>query len=74
MIIIVWRDFLGAVKVFFRKNERYIKSFIEAFVGYIALHISMASFSSKTTFEALMLGAFSSAISVIINMIDKNNI
>ena len=65
---------MSAIKSFFRKNERYIKSFIEAFIGYILLHISMSSVSSKTAFEALILGGFTSAISVLVNMIDKNNI
>ena len=74
MINIVWRDSLHIIKLFFRRKERYIKSFIEAFIGYVALHISMSSFSSKTAFEALLLGAVSYAVSVIINRIDKNNI
>lgn len=60
------------VKEFLRKNERYIKTFVEGFASYIALNIMMTDLSSATALEGLFVGAIGSALSVLINKFDKN--
>lgn len=60
------------IKEFIRKNERYIKTFVEAFASYIAVNIMMTDLSSTTALEALLVGAIGSGLSVLINKFDKN--
>lgn len=62
------------IKEFIRKNERWIKTFAEAFISYLAINIAMTDFSSATAIEGLLLGAVASAISVLINKFDKTEI
>lgn len=60
------------MKEFFRKNERILKTFIEGFVSYLAINIATTDFSSTTALKGLIVGAIASAISVVINYLDKN--
>lgn len=60
------------IKAFFRKNERWIKTFIEAFFSYIALNIMTTDLTSTTAIEGLIVGAIGSALSILINKLDKN--
>ena len=60
------------IKEFLRKNERYIKTFVEGFTSYVALNIMMTDLSSTTALEALIVGAIGSGLSVLINKFDKN--
>lgn len=64
---------MDKIKKFLRKNERYIKTFIEGFAGYIALNVMMIDLSSSTAIEGLIVGAIGSAISVLINKFDKGD-
>lgn len=56
------------IKNFVQKNERYIKTFIEAVCSYIALNLATADLSSDTAIKGLILGAFASAISIALNV------
>ena len=60
------------MKEFLRKYERYIKTFFEGFLSYLALNIATADISSIDTIKGLIIGAIASAISVLINKLDKN--
>lgn len=60
------------IKEFLRKNERYIKTFVEAFASYVAINIMMTDLSSTTALEGLLVGAIGSGLSVLINKFDKN--
>lgn len=55
------------IKTFLLKNERYIKTFIEAFFSYIAIHIMSLDLTSKTAISALLAGAIGSGLSVLFN-------
>lgn len=60
------------IKEFLRKNERYIKTFVEAFASYVALNVMMTDLNSMTALEGLIVGAIGSGLSVLINKFDKN--
>lgn len=66
------KKIIEKIKIFVQKNERWIKTFFEGFIGYLALNIGNTDFSSKTALEGLILGAIASALSVVINALDKN--
>lgn len=55
------------IKAFVIENERYIKTFIEAFGSYIAVNALVTDFTSKSALYGLIAGAIGSAISVIFN-------
>ena len=59
------------IKEFIKKDkvERAIKTFIEAFVSYIAINIMATDISNIDTIKGLLIGALASAISVLINSI-----
>lgn len=56
------------MKNWIKKNERYIKTFVEAFASYIALNIVTSDFTSWDTIKAIFVGALASALSVLLNM------
>ena len=51
-----------------KKNERYIKTFIEAVTSFIAVNIITADLTNKEALKGLIIGAVASAISVVVNM------
>lgn len=63
-----------------KKIERIIKTFIEAFLSYLAVNIMNTNLSSKSALHSLFAGAIGSAICVLLNygedkekLIVKNN-
>ena len=56
------------MKKFIKKNERYIKTFIEAFASYIAVNALATDFNNIDAIKGIIIGAVASAISVILNI------
>lgn len=56
------------MKNFIKKNERYIKTFIEAVASFIAVNVITADLTNKEAIKGLIIGAVASAISVVVNM------
>lgn len=59
------------MKNFIKKNERYIKTFIEAVASFIAVNIITADLNNKEALKGLIMGAIASAISVVLNISKK---
>lgn len=55
------------IKKFIKKNERYVKTFIEAFASYIAVNVLILDLSTQSAWCALFAGAIASALSVLFN-------
>jgi hypothetical protein len=60
------------MKKFIKKNERYIKTFIEALASFIAVNIITADLNDKTALKGLIMGGIASAISVVLNISKKD--
>lgn len=62
------------MKEFIKKNERYIKTFIEAIASFIAVNIITADLTNKEALKGLIIGAVASAISVVVNFERKEKL
>ena len=64
---------MNKVKDFFKKDkvERALKTFVEGFCSYIALNVMMSDLSDTSAIKALIVGAIGSAISIVINSLNK---
>ena len=62
------------MKEFIKKNERYIKTFIEAVASFIAVNIITDDLTDKEALKGLIMGAIASAISVVVNIEKKEKI
>ena len=58
------------VKKYSKKFERYLKTFVEAFISYMAVSVATVDITSKQAIYGLIAGALGSALSVLLN-IDK---
>lgn len=56
------------MKNFIKKNERYIKTFIEAVASFIAVNIITTDLTSKEALKGIIIGAAASGISVLLNI------
>lgn len=53
------------------KVERAIKTFIEVFSSYVAVNIMTVDLTNKTALYGLIAGAIGSALSVVLNIKNK---
>jgi len=62
------------LKEFIKKNkvERAIKTFIEAFASYVAINVMASDFNSTEAVKGLIVGGLASAISVLLNSLNKS--
>lgn len=56
------------MKNIIKKNERYIKTFIEAIASFIAVNVITADLTNEEAIKGLIIGAVASAISVVVNI------
>lgn len=68
------KEMLNKIFIFYKSHERWIKTFFEAFFSYVAVNIAMTDFTSATAIEGLIVGAFASGLSVVINKLEKADI
>lgn len=59
------------IKELIIKYERPLKTFVEAFASYIAVNVAVTDFTSETALQGLIVGALASAISILINSVNK---